>query len=560
MRNAKKIAFCALFSLIFIFMLFVSLVLMRGSTERPNYYDEFSQHSSLTVNGVPIAFDDFSHLPNISLRTYDQVEFVTVLPDLDIYEPAITCYLTYAALEVFLDERMIYSHGIVDDQFASSVGAGHHCIILPSDFKTKELRIRITSLGDYKLSYLLRTIFLSDAHNVILPIIREHIFAFGTSISLILFGTMTLAIFLGLLLFNIDFRGLVYLSLLSFSSGLWGLSNMQFIRIFNDHLLINNYIRYFSFYFALFPWLFMVADLKKQSGFDLYFQGLKIIHVTFLCLVVLYDYFGIADYKSFLLVYDTIVFFAASFGLFVMGRQFKKQLPYEKFLFIGNIISVGYIFLQLIIYNLSKYFSLPIAGDPEALYTSFLISIATFLVSYGVRFSNTIAGKKEVELLHKMAYTDSMTGLENRQSGIATLKEYDLSRLDYHIVMLDLNNLKSVNDQKGHLRGDRMIVDFANCLVQSFPEKAAKCRLGGDEFMVVIPLETSENVHSYLLHLQEEIDHVNCTSSDEVRLETSYGIASTLEFDFFDYEQIMQAADQKMYRHKKQMKNLQPSL
>lgn len=78
--------------------------------------------------------------------------------------------------------------------------------------------------------------------------------------------------------------------------------------------------------------------------------------------------------------------------------------------------------------------------------------------------------------------------------------------------------------------------------------------------MVVIPLETSENVHSYLLHLQEEIDHVNCTSSDEVRLETSYGIASTLEFDLFDYEQIMQAADQKMYRHKKQMKNLQPSL
>lgn len=560
MFKLKKLGFFILYGLLLFSMLFISLGLLRGSEKRPNYYDAFDQNTVLRVNNVPIAFTNFSQLPNITLHEGEQVEFITFLPQLDIYEPTVVCHLSYASIEVFLDDEPIYAHGITDGKLHTSVGAGHHSISLPADFENKELRIRMTSLGDYKLSYLLRDIFLADSHNIIIPIIRANLFAFGTSITLTLFGISLMVVFLVLFLFDLDFRGLVYLSLHSFCIGVWGLSNMHFIRIFNDHLLTNNYIRYFSMYLNLFPWLCMVSDLKKDSTLSKYFNFLKAFHLFFVSMVILLNFVGMIDYKSFLLPYNALLALATISGLWIMGQQLQKQKRYEKFLFLGNLISTIYFFIQITLYNISKYFSLTIKASPEALYTSFLIMTVTFCVAYIMRFSNTIIGKKELETLHKLAYTDPLTGLENRQSGLSKLKEYDFCGTDYHIIIFDLNHLKSVNDTYGHARGDRMICDFSGCLCLVFPENATKCRLGGDEFMVVIPTKSFHAVNALIVHLQEEIDRINKQSDDHVRLETSYGISSTKKLSCFNHEKIMHAADSDMYELKKQMKSLQPDL
>lgn len=557
MLKLKKLGFFVLYSLLLFSMLFISLELLHGNEKRPNYYDEFAQKTELRLNGRPIDFKDFSHLPNISLHFKDEVEFITTLPKLEMYEPTVICHLSYASIEVFLDGESIYTHGISDGKLHTSVGSGHHTIPLPANFENKELRIRITSLDDYKLSYLLRNIFMADAHNIIIPIIRANLFSFGTSVALTLFGISLMAVFLVLFLFGLDFRGLVYLSLLSFCIGLWGLSNMHFIRIFNDHLLTNNYMRYFSLYLNLFPWICMISDLKKESGFDRYFTALKTLHLTFVSVVIFLDLVGMVDYKSFFLPYNAILVLTTISSLLIMGRQFQKQPIYEKFLFLGNLISVSYLFIQLVLYNISKYFSLTIKGSPEALYTSFLIMIATFCIAYMMRFANTIAGKKEVEILHKLAYTDPLTGLENRQSGLSKLKEYDSCHTDYHIVILDLNHLKSVNDTYGHIRGDRMINDFAACMSHVFPDDISKSRLGGDEFMVIVPTKDLHIVNSLISKLQHEINRTNQLSDDGVQLEASYGISSTVELSCFNHEKIMHAADSKMYERKKQMKSLQ---
>jgi diguanylate cyclase (GGDEF)-like protein len=95
------------------------------------------------------------------------------------------------------------------------------------------------------------------------------------------------------------------------------------------------------------------------------------------------------------------------------------------------------------------------------------------------------------EQVYKIAALDCLTGLYNRQSGEQRLAE-EISRAQRHtspltILMLDLNGLKKINDTFGHPAGDLMIRHFAERLQSAIRGSDVPIRLGGDEFLVLLP-------------------------------------------------------------------------
>jgi diguanylate cyclase (GGDEF)-like protein len=102
-------------------------------------------------------------------------------------------------------------------------------------------------------------------------------------------------------------------------------------------------------------------------------------------------------------------------------------------------------------------------------------------------------GKMEVrtEEVYKLAVLDPLTGLHNRRSGEQRLAE-EISRAQRHgrpltILMLDLNGLKNLNDKFGHAAGDELIRHFAARLSRAIRGSDLAVRLGGDEFLVLLP-------------------------------------------------------------------------
>jgi diguanylate cyclase (GGDEF)-like protein len=102
-------------------------------------------------------------------------------------------------------------------------------------------------------------------------------------------------------------------------------------------------------------------------------------------------------------------------------------------------------------------------------------------------------GKMEVrtEEVYKLAVLDPLTGLNNRRSGEQRLAE-EISRAQRHgrpltILLLDLNGLKSLNDKFGHAAGDELIRQFAARLSKAIRGSDLAVRLGGDEFLVLLP-------------------------------------------------------------------------
>jgi diguanylate cyclase (GGDEF)-like protein len=94
------------------------------------------------------------------------------------------------------------------------------------------------------------------------------------------------------------------------------------------------------------------------------------------------------------------------------------------------------------------------------------------------------------QVLLSMAYTDSLTGLNNRSAYDKRIDE--ISSASYKtevlgVLVMDLNDLKVINDTKGHKAGDFALQDFATCVLKLLPEKAEMFRIGGDEFVAFIP-------------------------------------------------------------------------
>ncbi len=113
-------------------------------------------------------------------------------------------------------------------------------------------------------------------------------------------------------------------------------------------------------------------------------------------------------------------------------------------------------------------------------------------------------GKVEelAEEVYKLAVLDSLTGLHNRRSGEQRLAA-EIARSQRHghpltVLLLDLNDLKDINDELGHAAGDALIKHFAERLNKAIRGSDLAIRLGGDEFLAVLPECKIEEVRHVL--------------------------------------------------------------
>jgi diguanylate cyclase (GGDEF)-like protein len=104
--------------------------------------------------------------------------------------------------------------------------------------------------------------------------------------------------------------------------------------------------------------------------------------------------------------------------------------------------------------------------------------------------------------VYKLAALDQLTGLYNRRSGEQRLAQ-EISRAQRHgrpltILLMDLDNLKQVNDRYGHAAGDLVIKGFADRLQRAIRGSDLAVRLGGDEFMALLPECRADEVRHVL--------------------------------------------------------------
>lgn len=152
--------------------------------------------------------------------------------------------------------------------------------------------------------------------------------------------------------------------------------------------------------------------------------------------------------------------------------------------------------------------------------------------------------------MRELLIHDQMTGLYNRAYINEIIQSRDFNKI-YSIFILDIDGLKEANDNFGHLEGDQLIVNAAQFIKKCFRETDIVARIGGDEFMAILPNTDNQMAESIGLEIEKNIKvyNKNC-EKNHLCIYLSYGYASaTNEND--SPEDIMKHADYQMYSHKK---------
>ena len=162
--------------------------------------------------------------------------------------------------------------------------------------------------------------------------------------------------------------------------------------------------------------------------------------------------------------------------------------------------------------------------------------------------------KFEVQMLHQ-SFHDSLTGIPNRALFMERLNrslERAKRRKEYQfaVLMIDLDNFKSVNDSIGHMAGDKFLIQFSNLVNQCIRSTDTIARMGGDEFALL--LEEFNNPRE-IFKIVRRISNIGKSSffieRNEIKISASIGVViETKSYDLA--ENILRDADIAMYRAK----------
>lgn len=201
-----------------------------------------------------------------------------------------------------------------------------------------------------------------------------------------------------------------------------------------------------------------------------------------------------------------------------------------------------YLFSPMIpVYNMSSRFYDRLIQIPVMLILSYMI-IRTFADAYN---------ESSKTLFHYANY-DMLTGLLNRWALRDLLKnKFDSSKYEGYLVLLDIDNFKLVNDNKGHKIGDDVLRQFGVVLKRYFDNNQNLiCRWGGDEFVIFF-FDTSEKLDSMIEKARD--DFLSYSGNIESLVDISVGITS-LE-GCMSVEDAFIKSDQLMYKQKCSKKN-----
>lgn len=184
-------------------------------------------------------------------------------------------------------------------------------------------------------------------------------------------------------------------------------------------------------------------------------------------------------------------------------------------------------------------------GETQRLVQAQCTLFATFVFS---ALSLVYFFYRESRFHRKLALSDPLTKLGNRNALFVTLRKNTLNNVAFSLCILDLNGFKQINDTHGHLAGDKVLRTIADRLKSMEMNHFSAYRMGGDEFAIVVQDKniTEEEIKS---HINAVFETPVLKNDNAASLSTSIGIAK-YPADSNNVDFLINIADKRMYKMK----------
>ncbi|MHB1286604.1 MAG: GGDEF domain-containing protein [Leptospirales bacterium] len=267
-------------------------------------------------------------------------------------------------------------------------------------------------------------------------------------------------------------------------------------------------------------------------------------------------------YKKILTGFASLILFQQILGAFLSFNEVLMLIwypvfPLTYFFLLGyrrallwNASALVAIVIGYVLFPVLNH--IPSVSFPIFLSSVLAYSVAVVLAWYHYRVIHTYQSH-----LKREAVVDTLTGAFLRKAGLQQLSRLmtqieRIPDMELSVALLDIDDFKRINDQDGHQSGDRVLVRVANSIHRSIRKGDYFIRLGGEEFLLLLPSQSFNHAHSLAETLRQRIEH-DVKRSDGTCVTVSIGLTQYRPGERLS--SLLHRADHLMYAAKKFGKN-----
>lgn len=511
--------------------------------------------------GVCVQKND-NPIENVSLKEYnisavesgDTMILSKILPDVPIRYPVLLLNVSHAVIEVYLDGKMIYQYGA--ELYAKKQVVGHSYLRIPimEEFQGKEwkLVLRFTEEKCYSYMPQIQIMGIEDSYR---GDIANNILIGTASVILLLFGIAGIFVCFTMRHYDKMIQNLSWIGMFCVIISIWMMCREKMIYLFWDNFKIISLLEHYSLYLSPIPVLIYFAKVQSSMKQRKLLFGIAAIIIGANVTTVFLTCFQIMHYVDVLSLFHILICVAWLAILFCSIHTFDKKKRMEKVLNYGVSFMGVVVILEVMHFNVSCYSDGGFRLHSNFLALSVFLFVLSMFYSYCVAMIESCYGRAERQILERLAYTDSLTGIYNRTKCEDIMRKIEKEDRYAYIINFDLNNLKIVNDTYGHYMGDHMLKAFAGLLQEAFQKSGFIGRMGGDEFVAIIVEKNEQKIVKNIRELENLVRDYNKTNKEDYQISVAIGYEKWCSEKEEKIWECYKQADKKMYDCKKEQKS-----
>lgn len=451
----------------------------------------------------------------------------------------------HQTIKVFVDDILIYQYPVENNNlFSNTPGYCWNFVSLPN--MVNNVRIEISS--PYKAYFTtIPQFYIGNNFSVPSKIIDTSLIPFILCIIIFCLGICMVGYHVGISRKVNTKSKLFYLGTFAIILSIWSINECPLTPFIAKNSLLTSYVSFLSLMLLPLPFGLFIKNFYEDNSksWEIFFK-LNIIQIIFCILLQLT---GIYDLRETLWSTHVMMGVLASVVFYHSYQLLKNGVRYKVVKI--HLLCITICAVTLVMDIAAYYWG---SGDGN---TFGRIGFLSYIIVLGIssieESSSLMKMGQQANLYQQLAYTDQMTGMNNRACFNIDFEQLSHMPNDIAVIDFDLNNLKYTNDTFGHSAGDRYIKNCSNIIREIFANIGKCYRVGGDEFVVMIQNSSNIDLTHYLAMLESSVDSCNRDNKD-LHMQIAYGCAIYSPTEDRSLEDTYNRADKIMYTDKKKKK------
>lgn len=343
------------------------------------------------------------------------------------------------------------------------------------------------------------------------------------------------------------------------SFDLWSLGYHHMLEFWIRNPYIDSLLEYGALYFLPAPFLYYLSLSETDKSRKKVDRLLAAGFLTLFILASISQATGLFTLDNLLPILHICILTTGIFICFNLLHPREKEKIWNVLVRWGIFISSGAAALVILQYYFANSQSLLSFRFIQVLSTwALLIFIFSVTLSFCCQLLSQAEEAQEKKAALHLAYHDALTGLYNHAGIFHIAKSLDI-RKSYALLFMDLNGLKEVNDLYGHEAGDSFLCSMAKILSSVTPSSAFCGRLGGDEFIILLPPHETDSLFPLIKTIREKMQGLKGMPHMPKDPSASFGWSIHEPSQPLTFDDHLKEADDRMYEEKEKYKLTHPA-